>query len=317
MEARNPTAPGQMRVNDMLGHVPPGGLTQETAIFAVVGSPVQQSLSPWVHGMALKNAHLDAVYLALEPSDWERFVELYDDMNFRGLSVTAPFKERAFELASMHDEASSEARACNTLVRDGDSWRGYNTDSGAIAEVLETACEFHGREPGRPVALGAAHVLLLGTGGAARAAAVAVANKAARLTIAGRDAGRARALARETGLNVAGIGWDEIPGTEYDIIVHCTPVGSGDGGESPIPDEWVRESCLVLDAVYRPINTALLRACKRKGGTPVPGGEWFVRQAAAQFQLFTHQEADDSLMRAAFEHGLIDSGSPPSSTGGR
>ena len=82
-------------------------------------------------------------------------------------------------------------------------------------------------------------------------------------------------------------------------------------------DEWVRESCLVLDAVYRPINTALLRACKRKGGTPVPGGEWFVRQAAAQFQLFTHQEADDSLMRAAFEHGLIDSGSPPSSTGGR
>ena len=90
------------------------------------------------------------------------------------------------------------------------------------------------------------------------------------------------------------------------MLVHCTPVGSAGrvAGRSPIDERWIRPRQLVLDAVYRPLKTPLLEAAHKKGCTAVPGGEWFVRQAEAQFQLFTRRDADENLMRAAFENAL-------------
>jgi len=270
-----PTAPGQERVNDLLGKLPPGGLTPETAILGVVGNPVGHSISPFVHGMALKSAHLDAVYVPFEPHDFERFIELADDANFRGFSVTAPYKGDAFRVAKTTDDASKRAAACNTLLRDGDGWRGANTDTPAIRETLSRAVLVHGEVPGRPVALGAAQVLVLGAGGAASSAVGALIEAGARPVVAARNAERARVLGERFGITA--IDWSEIPGQHYDVLVHCTPVGSGPGGELPIPDEWLRPGTLVLDAVYRPIRTPLLLKAKAKGCTPVPGVEWFVR----------------------------------------
>jgi len=298
-----PTAPGQLRVNDLLGILPPGGLSPETAIFGVVGNPVGQSLSPWVHGMAFKNAHLDALYLRFEPQDFERFLELATDENYRGLSVTAPFKQAAFRASKDHDDASLEAKACNTLLRDGAGWRGCNTDTPAIRDTIELAFKVHSQVPGRPVALGVADALVLGTGGAARAAVRALRALDVTVTLAGRDAAKARALAEE--LVCTSVEWSAVPATSYDILVHCTPVGSGTSDdELGFEGDWLPAGKLVLDAVYRPIRTDLLMRAKRTGGTPVPGGEWFVRQAQKQFELFTHQGADEALMRAAFEHAL-------------
>ena len=296
------TAPGQIRVNDLLAMLPPGGISQETAIFAVVGEPLEHSLSPWVQGMALKSAHLDAVFVALPTPDLEAFLALADDENFRGLAVTAPHKEAAFRIAKMRDGASERVRACNTLVRDGDGWRGFNTDVPAVRETLERAFELHARTPGRPAALAAARALVLGTGGAARAAVGALRELGVDSTVAGRDAQRAGELATE--LECEAIAWDDVPSTAWDVLVHCTPVGTGEDGELVVPAEWLREGTLVLDAVYRPIRTPLLAAALGRDCTAVPGGEWFVRQASAQFQCFTHQEADEDLMRAAFENAL-------------
>jgi shikimate 5-dehydrogenase len=125
----------------------------------------------------------------------------------------------------------------------------------------------------------------------------------ARATIAARDAKRAAAVARELGCE--GIEWSAIPATAYDVLVNTTPVGSPvEPDRSPIPDEWIRRGTVVLDAVYRPLKTPLLAAAIERGCTVVPGAEWFVRQAAAQFHLFTHSDADEALMRAAFEHAL-------------
>ena len=95
-----PTAPGQWRAGELRAAMPPGGLTPETAILGVVGNPVGGSWSPFVQGMALKAAKLDAVYVAFEPSDLATFLELADDENYRGFSVTAPFKEAAWSLAA-------------------------------------------------------------------------------------------------------------------------------------------------------------------------------------------------------------------------
>jgi 3-dehydroquinate dehydratase/shikimate dehydrogenase len=299
------TAPGQIRVNDLRALLPPTGLSDGTAIFAVVGNPARHSWSPRVHGMALKAGRLDAVYVAFEPDDFDAFLELVSDENFRGFSVTAPFKERAFARATRRDAASDATKAVNTLVREGEGWRGLNTDVGAVGDVLERAFRLHGQIPGKPPSIVASRTLVLGTGGGARAVLHAVRDRGGRAIVAGRDAARAASVAREFGAESCA--WDAIPGVAYDVLVHCTPVGSlADPGRSPIPAEWIREGTLVLDAVYRPLKTQLLQDAKKRGCTPVPGGEWFVRQAQAQFKIFTGQDADEALMRAAFANALVE-----------
>jgi 3-dehydroquinate dehydratase/shikimate dehydrogenase len=295
------TAPGQIRVGDLRGVLPPGGISQETAVFGVVGRPVSGSLSPWVHGMALKAARLDAVYVAFEPETLEGFLALADDENYRGFSVTAPFKRAAHAATERRDEGARRSGSANTLVRDPEGWRAFDTDATAVRETLEQALRLHGSVAGRPVALQVAHALVLGTGGAARAAAWAVRSVGGRVTVAGRRAEAASALAAE--LDAQAVAWDAIPETEHDVLVHATPVGSeGGADELVIPAEWIRPETLVLDAVYRPIRTPLLVAAHARGCTPVPGGEWFVRQAIAQFKLFTQHDPDEDLMRKAFEH---------------
>ena len=300
--AAEPTAPGQLRVNDLRATFPPVGATSETAVFAVLGSPISHSLSPRVQGMALKSAHLDAVFVPIEPSDFAAFLALADDPCFRGFSVTAPFKTEAWRLARHADEFSAAVEASNTLVREDSSWHGYNTDCLAIGEVLERAFKVHGELPGRPVALAAARVLVLGTGGAARAALGTLARAHARATVVGRRLDAAEGLARHFGC--ASIPWDEIASEPYDVLIHCTPHGSGGETEPVIPEDWIRPGTLVLEAVYRPLRTPLVSAAERRGCTVIPGAEWFVRQAREQFHLFTQKTPDEELMRLTFENAL-------------
>jgi shikimate dehydrogenase len=278
-------------------------------VLGVIGRPVSGSWSPRVLGMALKAARLDAVYLAFEPSaTLAGFLELADDECFRGFSVTAPFKEEAFALAAQRDGVSDIARACNTLVRDGNRWRGSNTDAPAVRETLERAWLVHAQKPGKPETLAKAHTLVLGTGGAARAVVAAVVGAGGRVTVAGRDVGKARKLAAELSSKaIAAIAWSDVPRTEHDALVHATPLGSTAApDELPIPADWIRPGSLVLDAVYRPLRTPLLVAAVERGCTAVPGGEWFVRQAVLQFQELTRAEPNEDLMRQAFAHAHED-----------
>ncbi len=299
------TAPGQIRVNDLRAQLPSTGLSPATAIFAVVGKPARHSWSPRVQGMALKAARMDAVFVPLEPDDLGELLELASDENFRGLSVTAPFKEEAFARASSRDGSAASTRAVNTLVREGAGWRGGNTDVAAIGEVLERAFRLHGQTAGRPSTVGAAHTLVLGTGGSARAALRAVTDRGGRASVAGRDAAKTAKIAGETG--AAACAWSDVATLAYDALVHCTPVGSlADPGRSPIDTAWIRAGTVVVDAVYRPLKTPLLVEAMKKGCTPVPGGEWFVRQAQAQFKLFTGQDPDEQLLRAAFANALAE-----------
>lgn len=302
------TAPGQLRVNDLRALFPPGGISPTTSVFGVVGDAVRHSLSPRVHDMALKTARLDAVYLAFETRDFARFLELADDECFRGFSVTAPHKQAAFRAAHSKDEESVAARASNTLVRDRKGWRASNTDVGAVRDTLERGYRFHREKSGKPLLamggpLAGAHVLVLGAGGAARAVVRAVKQGGGRATLAGRDANKAAAVSKELGCEA--IAWSAIPSCAHDVLVNTTPVGSlSEPERSPIDAAWIRPGTLVLDAVYRPIKTPLLAAAMAKGCTAVPGAEWFVRQAGAQFELFTQTKADDAVMRAAFENAL-------------
>ncbi|MFT5285467.1 MAG: 3-dehydroquinate dehydratase/shikimate dehydrogenase [Planctomycetota bacterium] len=301
--ASEPTAPGQMRVNDLLALMPPGGLTQETAIFGIVGRPVGHSYSPRVHGMTLKAARLDAVYVSFEPDSFEDFLKQATLENFRGFSITAPFKEEAFRAARSTTSGAREAKAVNTLIRDGQHWKGANTDASAVEETLGVGFRHHASRLDQPLMLSATQTLILGTGGAARAVATAVRSLGGQFLIAGRDPAKAELLAIEMG--GAFLAWEQIPTSNYDALVNATPLGSlAAPGISAIPADWIKANSLVLDAVYRPIRTPLLVEAHKRGCTAIPGGEWFVRQAAEQFQLFTRTEPDSELLRAAFETAL-------------
>ncbi|MCB9915005.1 MAG: type I 3-dehydroquinate dehydratase [Planctomycetes bacterium] len=146
--AQPPTAPGQVRVNDLLAVAPPGGLGPETAVFGVLGNPARHSWSPRLFGMALKGARLDALYLPFEAEDVDAFLDLADDENLRGLSVTAPFKGGALARAAASDELTRRVGATNTLVRDGAGWRALNTDVDALRETLERGFLAHEQRTG-------------------------------------------------------------------------------------------------------------------------------------------------------------------------
>lgn len=297
-----PTAPGQYPVDEMLGALPPGGLSPETAIFGVVGNPIGHSWSPLLHNMCMKAAHLDALYLAFEPSSLESFLELADDENFRGFSITAPFKEEALKLAKAAERSAEMAGAANTLVRDGvGGWLASNSDVTALREVIEASLMVHERRGMHTPEVAHAHVLVIGAGGAARAAAQAIREIGAHLLVCSRRDEQAKALAEKfSGKHVL---WSELDSVGYQVLVNCTPAGGlAQPDVLPIPEAHLPSDRIVIDANYRPLRTPLLMAAQERGNTPVPGGEWFVRQAMEQFQRFTHKEPDQALMRATFEH---------------
>jgi len=195
------TAPGQLRVNDLRALFPPGGISPTTSVFGVVGDAVRHSLSPRVHDMALKGARLDAVYVALQVRDFQRFLSLVEDPHFRGFSVTAPHKLAAFKAAKARDEDAHATGAANTLVRDTNGWRASNSDVAGAGETLERALRYHHERAGKPLLamgspLGGAHALVLGAGGAARAAARAVIARGGRVTLCARTPAPAHRVER-------------------------------------------------------------------------------------------------------------------------
>ena len=297
-DAPEATAPGQIPIGSMRAALPAAGVTNRTQIFGVVGNPIGHSLSPPVYGPALRGAGLDAVFAAFAPECFEDFLALAEDERFAGFSVTVPFKEEAFRLASATDEDSRRAGATNTLSRGPEGWRGANTDTIAVRVLLREGLA------GISVAPDAGRVLVLGAGGAARAAAWAARSLGCRTIVAGRTAERARRLAEELGVEATA--WERLGEVEYDALVHATTVGMVPDVEGcAVPVETIRPGSVVIDAVYRPRETALLGAAAQRGAHPIDGGAWFVRQAAAQFRVLTGKRADEELLHDCFDAALV------------
>ncbi len=298
-----PTAPGQLQVDELLGLAPPGGFGPETAVFGIVGRPVEHSWSPLLQGMAMKAKHLDAVYLAFEPESLEAFLRLADDENFRGFSVTAPFKEEALRLSSSGETSAEKAGAANTLIRDGEGWLASNTDVSALRDTIQGALLAHAQRGFDEIPPAQARVLVVGAGGAARAAAQATREIGSLLLVTARRDDRAAELA-ETFLGTH-VPWGQLGEAAYDILVHCTPAGSlAQPDALPFEAQMLPRDRVVIEANYRPMLTPLLAAARERNNTLVPGGEWFVRQALEQFRRFTRLEPDEKLMRATFEHAF-------------
>jgi shikimate dehydrogenase len=278
-------------------------INASTQFCGVIGNPVEHSLSPAIHNAAFQQLGLNFVYLA-----WK--VEAIGDAikglralgNFRGASVTIPHKVAVLPLLDEVDATARHIGAINTIVWENGKLLGTNTDAiGALRALKE------GQAP-----LGGEPVILLGSGGAARAIAFALAIEAGirRLHVLGIDNHERRTLASDlaqrTAVQVSEAFLDEqslrtalAQGT---VLIHCTPIGMAPkSGISCVPSHLLHPALTVMDIVYNPRETKLLADAKAAGCRTISGLEMFLYQAAAQFEVWTGQSAPAQVMRAVLE----------------
>ncbi len=280
--APEPTGPGQFTPEELRVQLPAGGLSETTRVFGVVGNPIKHSWSPRLHTLALRRLGADAVYVPFEVRDMLEFLGLLSYPAYEGFSIAAPHKEPSFQTRAAPDECVQRMRAVNTLVRLDGIWHARNTDVVGVREVLRRAFGRMAVER----SLGGLRVLVLGSGGAARAAVEAVSSAGGSAFVAARNMERAVEIARELGGRA--LGMEQIAGLQWDGLVHCTPQGSlADPGKLPIEGRLLRPGAVVVDSVYRPRETPLMKLARERGCHTYGGGEWFVQQAAQQFALFT------------------------------
>jgi len=296
MYAGDGVAPGQISGPRMLDEFGFRRLTARTAVYGVIGSPVGHSVSPAMHNAAFRAADRDAVYLPLQPADVDDFLRVAPRLGIEGASVTIPFKVSTFEWLAASgepdalDDESRAVGAVNTLRRRDGRWQGRNTDVAGFLAPL--AAKTH---------LAGARATILGAGGAARAAAVALASAGAAVTVCARRPERAAEVAGISG-GQAGA-WPPARAS-WDILVNTTPVGMSPGvADTPWPDA-VFDGRLVYDLVYNPVETRLLREAREAGCATIGGLDMLVAQAQAQAEWWTGVRPPAALLREAAGRAL-------------
>jgi shikimate dehydrogenase len=271
-------------------------LSATTRVAGVIGDPVHHSLSPAIHNAGFAALGLDWVYVAfpVAPGRAAAAVAALQTLGLAGLSVTMPHKAAAAAAVDRLSPTAAHLGVVNTVYRLDDEVVGDSTDGPGFVDALRAD---HGWDPhGR-------RVVVLGTGGAARAVVLALAESgAAEVAVVGRrqaSAGSCAALARSTGV-VRSV--EAVAGA--DLVVNATPVGmAGSGSEHALPlgvdPSMVGEGQLVADLVYAPAVTPFLEMAQARGATTGNGLGMLVHQAARQFGLWTGEPAPVEVMRAA------------------
>jgi 3-dehydroquinate dehydratase / shikimate dehydrogenase len=286
------TGPGQITARTLAETYRIGQIDAATRVYGVVGNPVKNSLSPIMLNTAFRRETVNAVYLALQTNKLSDLLTLVREVPLHGLSVTMPFKQEVMQHLENTDPISAEVGACNTIVRaqDGKLY-GFNTDVGAIVRPLE-----------RRLALKGAKILVLGAGGAARAAVFGLARKGAEVTVMNRTPQTAQKLAREA--KVKSIRRDQLAKSNFDVIVNATPVGMHGIKPTHLLEPKEINARLVFDLVYNPVDTPLIRMAREKGLPIITGVEMFVQQGARQFEIWTGKPAPEEEMLRVVVHAL-------------
>ena len=263
----------------------------------IVGHPVAHSLSPVIQGAALRAAGIDAAYERWDtpPDALRGRIDALRAPDCLGANVTIPHKRAALPLLDALAPPAAEAGAVNTIVNDGGRLVGHNTDGdGFTAALAEAGFAPAGRR-----------FLLLGAGGAARGIAFALARAdAASVAIAARRPDAATSLATDAGARALPI---DAPLAPFDCVVNCTSAGmEGGGAETALirdPAE-AAPAALIVDIVYAPAETPLLRAARAAGRPTLGGLPMLVRQGALAFERWTGQAAPLDAMREAARAAL-------------
>jgi len=280
-------------------------ISVNTQLCAVIGNPIAHSLSPAIHNAAFAARGLDYVYLAFSIEDVGGVLAgMRAIPSFRGMSITIPHKVTAIQYVDEVEGIDRKIGSINTVINEGGRLLGFGTDGpGALKALRDAGVEPDGKR-----------ILLLGSGGAARAISFSLAfhTRHAELMLldiqeamlgqltadlqAGTDAQITSAPLTEASLAAAM--------EKANLIIHCTPVGMHPHEDaSLIPVELFRPGQVVFDIVYTPLETKLIAGAKSRGLTVISGVEMFVNQAALQFERFSGVDAPVEVMRrVVLEH---------------
>lgn len=273
-------------------------VTARTRVLALLGDPVEHSGSPEIQNAAFHAAAVDGVYVAVRcaAADLDGFMRGLARANGGG-NVTLPHKEKAATILDVRSEAVRRTGACNTFWGDARGrLHGDNTDVEGFRRALHTFLD--GRVAG-------IRALLLGAGGAARAALLALLEEGAEeVLIHNRTQERARAVARRIGGERARVaaGLRDVEGGEYDLVVNATRVGLEPDDPSPIDFHLLNRAGAAMDMVYAPHPTPFVRAAEALGIRATDGAEILVQQGAAAFERWWGLPAPVDAMRAAIGH---------------
>ena len=273
-------------------------ITSSTGLLCLIGDPVSHSISPLIHNKALSLVGLDLVYLAFKvpKESLEQAVVGLKAIGARGFNVTIPHKVAVTKCLDLLDEFAGKIHSVNTVVNENGKLIGYNTDGIGVIKALKRA----------NVSISGKIVAVIGAGGSGRAASLAIAmEEPEKLYIINRTFERALGLAnilkeefsfeiRPLQLERAHI---EPALKEADLLINCTSLGMHPDKSTPVPSALLRRDMVVLDLVYSPYLTPLLKSAKDKGARIVSGVEVLVEQAAESFELWTGAKAPVSLMR--------------------
>lgn len=269
--------------------------------FAVIGDPINHSLSPNIHSAAFRELNLDSSYIAYRIPEKElgEGIEGLKKIKIDGFNVTIPHKVGMMKYLDKMDESCSLIGAVNTVVNNNGILKGYNTDMDGFIEPFKK----------KKLDIKDCNVLLLGAGGAARAIVAGFAKeKIKKITIANRTIQNANSLsdfAKKIGIESNAIKIEDVgeSAKDYDVIVNATSVGLRNE-PSPISLDTINEKTIVYDIVYMPINTDFIKKAKQKEAIVIFGYEMLLGQATRAFEIWHGIEAPYNAMKKALLGGV-------------
>lgn len=264
------------------------------SIYGIIGYPLAQTMSPLIHTTSFKDHNIPAVLVPWEtaPDQLDTFFKAFRLLKLRGSCVTIPHKQAIIPYLDEVTDRVKKIGAANLIYWDGDKLCGDNTDVIGFMEPLEK--EQLPKEYKK--------VLLLGAGGAARAAVVGLQTLGyTDITVADIVADLPEKLAKEFNLKV--VAWEDRDKVEAQIVVNSTPLGMKGKFEdqTPYKAEWFKGEGLAYDIVYTPLYTLFRKEAEKAGWKSISGREMFIGQANAQFRTWTGKDLSDSAKQAVID----------------
>ena len=268
-------------------------LNAQTALCCVIGNPVEHSLSPAIHNAGYNAKGLNYVYLAFPVINAEDAIKSIRALGIKGISVTVPHKLTVIQFLDRIDGRAKNIGAVNSILNKSGKLIGYNTDCEGAIKALEEKTALSGKK-----------VVLVGSGGAARAIAFGLREKNADVLILNRTLEKAMELAEATKARFGNLSMlNEI--RKSDILINATTIGMSSGAnERLVSKELLHGNLTVFDIVYNPQETKLIAEARKMGCSIIYGYKMLLYQAVAQFELFTESSAPVSIMEEALFKGL-------------
>jgi shikimate dehydrogenase len=273
-------------------------ISTQTKILCIIGHPIAHSMSPLMHNIILQDLNLDYLYVAfdIEPSRLEDAIRAMKALKIKGMNITLPYKEKAIPYLDKIDPLAEKIGAVNTVKLKDNLLIGKNTDAeGAILALQDSGVDFNGR-----------NVVLLGSGGAAKAVSYAIINNINNLTILNRTEKNAiklkDRLIKSSNASIEAKKLNErnlmIEIKKADILINATPIGMYPyQNESPVPEKLIHEELTIFDLIYNPLETQIIKDAKKKGCKTLNGLDMLIYQGSLALKWWIGIEPNKILLK--------------------